>query len=63
MLKHRRMKITEAIALEHVTLLRVFDEVERVLPRLRSLLEVCTIATILEGCCRATRNSKLNSPS
>jgi hypothetical protein len=26
------MKITDAIALEHATLLRVFDQVERVLP-------------------------------
>ena len=46
------MKITEAIALEHVTLLRVFDEVERVLPRLRSLAEVTTLATIVEGLLR-----------
>lgn len=43
------MKITEAIALEHAILLRVFDEVERVLPGLRSAAEVGTLATILEG--------------
>jgi hypothetical protein len=43
------MKITEAIALEHGTLLRVFDQVELVLPRLRSAAEVGTMATILEG--------------
>jgi hypothetical protein len=43
------MKITEAIALEHATLLRVFDQVERVLPRLRSATEVGAMATILEG--------------
>jgi len=46
------MKITEAIALEHATLSRVFDEVERVLPRLRSAAEVGTLATILEGLLR-----------
>lgn len=44
-----RMKVTEAIAVEHVTLLRVFDQVERVLPGLRSAAEVGTMATILEG--------------
>ncbi len=43
------MKITEAIALEHATLLRVFDQVERVLPSLSSAAEVGTLATILEG--------------
>jgi len=43
------MKITEAIALEHATLLRVFEQVERVLPRVRSAAEVGRMATILEG--------------
>ena len=43
------MKVTDAIALEHAILLRVFDEVERVLPRLRSAAEVRTLATIVEG--------------
>lgn len=43
------MKITEAIALEHASLLRVFDQVERVLPGLSSAAEVGTLATILEG--------------
>ena len=43
------MKITEAIALEHATMLRVFDQVERVLPGLRSAVEMGTLATILEG--------------
>ena len=52
MFKRPRMKITEAIALEHATLLRVFDQVERVLPRLRSAAEVGTLATILEGLLR-----------
>ena len=43
------MKVTEGIALEHATLLRVFDEVEHVLPGLRSAAEVGTLATILAG--------------
>ena len=43
------MTITEAIALEHVTLSRVFDQVERVLPGLGSTAEVGRMATILEG--------------
>ena len=46
------MKVTEGIALEHATLLRVFDQVERVLPRLRSAAEVGTLATILAGLLR-----------
>jgi hypothetical protein len=46
------MKITEAIAVEHATLLRVFDQIERVLPGLRSAAEVGTLATILEGLLR-----------
>ena len=46
------MKITEAIALEHATLLRVFDEVELVLPRLKSAGEVGRLAGILEGVLR-----------
>ena len=43
------MGITEVIAMEHVTLLRVFDQVERILPGLRSAEEVGTMATLLEG--------------
>ena len=43
------MLVTEAIALEHATLLRVIKEVRRVLPQLRSALEVGTMATMLEG--------------
>ena len=42
------MTIIEAIALEHATLLRVFDQAERVLPGLRSAAELGTLATILE---------------
>ena len=43
------MQVTEAIALEHATLLRVFDQVERVLPRLKSAAAVGAMASILEG--------------
>ena len=42
------MKITEAIAMEHVILSSVFDEVERALPRLESAAEVARMASILE---------------
>ena len=46
------MIVTEAIALEHATLLRVFDEVERVLPGVRSAAEVGRMAAIVEGLLR-----------
>ena len=46
------MQITEAIALEHATLLRLFDQVERVLPSLGSAAEVGTLATVVEGLLR-----------
>jgi hemerythrin-like domain-containing protein len=42
------MKVTEAIALEHATLLRVFDEVERISPQLGSAAEAGRLATIVE---------------
>lgn len=42
------MKITEAIALEHASLSRVFDEVKRVLPRAESAGEVGRMAAMLE---------------
>ena len=42
------MKVTEAIALEHATLLRVFDEVERILPGLGSAAEAGRLATMVE---------------
>lgn len=43
------MQITEAIAVEHATLLEVFDQVEQVLPELTSAAEVGRLARILEG--------------
>lgn len=51
------MKVTEAIAMEHATLLRVFDEVERLLPHLQSLAEVAALATVLEAL--LTRHGRL----
>jgi hemerythrin-like domain-containing protein len=49
MFKLRPVQVTEAIALEHATLLRVFDEIERVLPQLASAAEVGRLATIVAG--------------
>ena len=46
------MWITQAIAAEHVTLLRVFDEVERALPDFESAAEVGRLAGILENVLR-----------
>ena len=43
------MKVTEAIVAEHATLLRVFAEMERVLPRLSSVAEVSSMAAVAEG--------------
>jgi iron-sulfur cluster repair protein YtfE (RIC family) len=42
------VKVTEAIALEHATLLKVFDEVERILPGLGSAAEAVRLATMVE---------------
>jgi iron-sulfur cluster repair protein YtfE (RIC family) len=54
------VKITDAIAVEHGTLLGVFEEVERVLPGLRSAAEVGTMATILEGLLRTHAQLEIN---
>ncbi len=54
------MKITEAIAAEHATLLRRFDEVERVLPRMGSRAEVCAMAAILEGLLEGCADLEVN---
>ena len=43
------MKITEALVAEHTIFLRVFDQIERVLPSLATPAEVQTMATIVEG--------------
>jgi len=43
------MKITEALVAEHTIFLSVFDQIERVLPRLATPAEVRTMATIIEG--------------
>jgi hypothetical protein len=54
------MQVTEAIALEHACLLRVFGQVERVLPRLGSVAEVATLATIVEGLLNTHRELEVN---
>ena len=43
------MLVTQAIAAEHVAILKMFDEVERVLPDFQSPAEVGRVARILEG--------------
>jgi hemerythrin-like domain-containing protein len=43
------MKITEALVAEHTIFLGVFDQIERVLPSLTTLVEVMTMARIVEG--------------
>jgi hemerythrin-like domain-containing protein len=43
------MKITEALVAEHTIFLGVFDQIERVLPSLTTLVEVATMARIVEG--------------
>ena len=42
------MKITEALVAEHTIFLSVFDQIERVLPSLTTLVEVMTMARIVE---------------
>lgn len=43
------MKITEALVTEHRIFLSVFDQIERVLPRLTTLAEVKALASVIEG--------------
>jgi hypothetical protein len=43
------MKITEAIAAEHATLLKWFDQVEAMLPRLTSRTDVSALAALVGG--------------
>jgi hypothetical protein len=43
------MQVTEAIALEHASLVRMFGQIERVLPRLKSVGEVRILARVVEG--------------
>ncbi len=42
------MKITEALAAEHLIFLGIFDEIERALPRLATLAELRTMAALIE---------------
>ena len=43
------MKITEALLAEHVVFHNVFDHIEHVLPRLKTLAEVKSLARLMEG--------------
>jgi hemerythrin-like domain-containing protein len=43
------MKITEALVVEHTIFLSVFDQIERALPALTTLVEAQTMVTIVEG--------------
>jgi hemerythrin-like domain-containing protein len=43
------MRITEALVAEHTIFLGVFDQIERALPSLTTLVEVMTMARIVEG--------------
>jgi hemerythrin-like domain-containing protein len=43
------MKITEALLAEHTIFVGIFDEVERLLPRLTALGEITPLATLIEG--------------
>jgi hypothetical protein len=45
----RIMKITEAIVAEHVVFISMFDQIERVLPTVKSQAEVGTIAAMVAG--------------
>lgn len=46
------MKITEALLAEHVVFHNVFDHIERILPKLKTLAEVKVCAGLLEGLLR-----------
>ncbi len=43
------MKITETLMAEHRIFLKVFDQIERLLPRMRTVAEVQRMATLVEG--------------
>src|SRR3974377_1738217 len=47
------MKITEALFAEHLVFHNAFDQIERMLPRLRTLAEVKSVASLLEAMLRA----------
>ena len=47
------MKITEALLAEHVVFHNLFDHVERVTPRLKTLAEVKSVAALLAAVSRA----------
>jgi len=43
------MKITETLVAEHRIFLRVFDQIERLLPRMRTVAEVRRMASLVEA--------------
>ena len=47
-----RMKITEALLAEHVVFHNIFDHIERVLPELKTVVEIKAFAGLLEGLLR-----------
>ena len=54
------MLVTEAIAVEHATLIRLMEQVERVLPRVASGAEIGRMATMLEGLLEQHRELETN---
>jgi hemerythrin-like domain-containing protein len=54
------MKITEVLVAEHTIFLRVFDQIERVLPSLSSPLEVRTMANIVEALLQGHAETEAN---
>jgi hemerythrin-like domain-containing protein len=54
------MKITEALVAEHKTLLSVFDQIETVLPGLETVVEIRTLASIVEGLLKEHAEAEAN---
>jgi hemerythrin-like domain-containing protein len=54
------MRITDALVTEHAVFLRVFDQIERVLPSLTTPTEVQTIAGIIEGMLSSHADAEAN---
>jgi len=52
------MKITEALFAEHVVFHSLFDHIESTLPNLKNLLEVKTMASILEAMLKSHSNTE-----
>jgi hemerythrin-like domain-containing protein len=54
------MRITEALVAEHTIFLGVFDQIERVLPRLTTPVEVSAMARIVEGLLESHAKTETN---